>query len=135
MAALDTTLRRADQQEPAAAADVEHLLVAPPGDAVEHLLALVELAAAAAPDHPRRGEEEAGRRPAGHLRDREADHDVLGRPPHELARHQAHPRREREQQRGEARDREVADDAGSVLTVVGAFDLRGHRSPPPSRRL
>jgi len=46
------------QQEAAATAHVEHLLVASPGDAIEQRLALTHLAHLARPDHPEAGQGE-----------------------------------------------------------------------------
>lgn len=112
-AARRQPLRRADQQQPASAADVEHVLVAPQAEAVEEAVALDELPAPARVQHRGdRQEEHRARQPQragerGHPEDGERDRDGDER---------------------RARDREAADDAGRVEPVVGLHTVMSARA-------
>ena len=115
-------LRRADQQEPAAAADVEDLLVAAQAEAGEQAVALDELAAPARVQHRRgRGEEHRAGQP-----------ERAGEPGHPEDREREPPEQERR-----ARDREVADERGRVEPVVDlhtAMSARAVSGPSPRWR-
>ena len=113
-AARGQSFRRADQHQPAPAADVEHALVAAPRDVVEEPLAVAHLADLAVPQHPDRHQQAGDARP---------DHHVREHQPHRSDRDNARPemrgRRPPDQNPRRRDEEEIADDAGGVDAVVG----------------
>jgi hypothetical protein len=61
-AAAGQAFGRADQHEPVTASDIEHLLVAPPGELIEHFVPQLQFADPAAPGHDHRGQAAANSR-------------------------------------------------------------------------
>src|SRR5262249_13288465 len=108
-------------------ADVEHAFASRPRDAIEQTIALAHLAEPARIDHPRGHRGESRTPPDAGLSEREDESRATDREV-ERAGPPAHRRRAAEQPARQSNQAQMANDAGCILAVVGAWhgSLRGH---------
>src|SRR5262249_49507729 len=103
-------LRRADEKQPAAAADVEHLLVAAPVDLRKQLLTPAQFPETAAPPHPERPGQQSDRHEQNPDR---SETDPIDSPGPDAGLHQ-----EEDGQRRTTGDHQIPDDIRSVDAVI-----------------